>query len=693
MLALLVVAVILSGAGSLVALTWQAVNREVSVRETDLVGRALDRTANAIRRETASAAEWDDAYRAAEARDLAWMQRYFTAYFRNSFDHDLTVVLGRRGEFVLATRAGQPAPSEAALALAAAVRPHAAAVQRAELDKRTRPAQVREAESSAMSETTAVLDVGGDIYLVGVATILPSTRLLHGQTPAMTVASGRQVDRAFLAELERDLGIGRARLGAPARTPAIGSAPLDARAPPTSPRITWTPAQPGSAAVARAARPIAVVLLGVGVVCGLLLWRLRAMLRSQAAQDVALDRTLRDLRTARDEAQAASLAKSQFIANISHEIRTPLNGVLGMARVMRSEPMSATLQQRVEIIEQSGEALLAVLNDVLDLSKIEAGKLELECVEFDLTELVSGALAAFTAVAERQSLDFSLAVEDGAAGRYRSDPARIRQVLYNLISNALKFTKDGAVAVEVRRDQQILILEVRDTGIGMSEAVQARLFQSFEQADASTTRRFGGTGLGLAICRELVTRLDGEIEVVSAPDAGSTFRVHLPLERVGEERGAAAPARAADVEPRLATDRPIRVLAAEDNPVNQLVLRTLLLQFGIDHEIVENGAEAVEAWRTQAWDAILMDVQMPVMDGPTATRQIRQEERLTERLRTPIIALTANTMAHQVSAYLAGGMDACVAKPIDVGELLTALTTAVGAANADNGRDEANASP
>ena len=373
---------------------------------------------------------------------------------------------------------------------------------------------------------------------------------------------------------------------------------------------------------------------------------------------------------ARDEAEAANRAKSAFLATMSHEIRTPLNGVIGMAQAMAADQLTPAQQERVAVIRQSGEALLAILNDVLDLAKIEAGKLDLEIAEFDLTGLVAGAHGAFTALAERKGLDFSLTVAPEARGRYRSDSTRIRQILYNLISNALKFTDEGEVAVRVSAAIDGLEIEVRDTGCGMSEEVLGRLFGRFEQADPSTTRRFGGTGLGLAISRELADLLGASLTADSTPGQGSRFTLTLPLVRLGPEAGGQETPAPAPTPSAVA----LKVLAAEDNAVNQLVLKTLLHAVGLEPLVVGDGEQALAAWRAEPWDVVLMDVQMPLMDGPAAAQAIREEEARTGRPRTPIIALTANAMSHQIEAYLAAGMDGFVAKPIDAAKLYEALS-------------------
>jgi PAS domain S-box-containing protein len=381
---------------------------------------------------------------------------------------------------------------------------------------------------------------------------------------------------------------------------------------------------------------------------------------------------------AKEEAEAANQAKSIFLATMSHEIRTPLNGVLGMAQAMAADELSAPQRSRLETIRQSGETLLVILNDLLDLSKIEAGKLELEVADFPLRPLLDGVRATYSDLAARKGLQLLLDVCPDAAGVYRGDSTRLRQILFNLVSNALKFTQVGEVRVSVRREGETLVCAVRDTGIGIPADRLSRLFNKFEQADVSTTRKFGGTGLGLAISRELATLMGGAVEVMSRPDEGSIFTLRLPVTRIGDEAASDAPSPAPLLEPQ----GPLRVLAAEDNSVNQTVLRALLQQIGVEPEIVEDGAAAVAAWRAGEWDVILMDVQMPVMDGPDATRAIRAAEAATGRPRTPIIALTANAMSHQVEEYVAAGMDGLIPKPIRIDELFSVLGAVLDAPQA-----------
>jgi signal transduction histidine kinase/AmiR/NasT family two-component response regulator len=377
---------------------------------------------------------------------------------------------------------------------------------------------------------------------------------------------------------------------------------------------------------------------------------------------------------------AANRAKSDFLTVMSHEIRTPLNGVLGMAQAMEGDALDPQQRERLKVIRDSGEALMDLLNDLLDLSRIEAGKLELETTAVDVEAVVQNACSAFAALAEGKGLAFELRVEPGVKGHYLGDRGRIRQIVCNLVSNAVKFTPQGQIEVRLYPTIDGLACDVSDTGVGIARDRIDTLFDKFVQADVSITREFGGSGLGLAICRELAKTMGGEVSVTSTRGKGSVFTVDLPLARVPMEAVQAQPRLAPALEATAA--RGLRILAAEDNPVNQLVLRTLLGQFGLDPVIVNNGVDAVDAWEAEDWDVILMDIQMPVLDGLAATRRIRAREAQRGRCVTPIIALTANTMTHQVDSYYAVGMDAVIPKPLKASELFAALA-AVDQARAD----------
>ncbi|MDP1874626.1 ATP-binding protein [Phenylobacterium sp.] len=403
----------------------------------------------------------------------------------------------------------------------------------------------------------------------------------------------------------------------------------------------------------------------------------RVVIFTQSIADLKRsERRLRTLNTnlkrARDQADAANLAKSAFLATMSHEIRTPLNGVLGMAQAMAREDLPQNQKERLAVIRQAGETLLVLLNDLLDLSRIEAGRLELENGVVDIAQIAKGAQSTFTTLAAEKDLSFSLTIDPQTPAYWWGDSNRVRQILYNLVSNAVKFTARGSVEVKVTSRNGDLVMAVSDTGHGIAPERLGALFEKFVQADTSTTRKFGGSGLGLAICRELSSLMGGTISVQSVLERGSTFTVKLPL------KVATAPM-AEDALPdavhglHLAHQGPLRILAAEDNPMNQLVLKTLLAPLMIDLHLVDDGEDAVAAWADGQWDAILMDVQMPRMDGPTATRMIRIREEAEGRPRTPIIALTANAMSHHEREYLEAGMDALTPKPIELERLLGAL--------------------
>ena len=400
--------------------------------------------------------------------------------------------------------------------------------------------------------------------------------------------------------------------------------------------------------------------------------------------DQDLRGAMAELVKARDDANAANVLKSHFLANMSHEIRTPLNGVLAMAEVMAMDDLAPAQRERLAVIRESGAVLLGVLNDVLDLSKIEAGRLEIQDRPFDIAQLAQAIRETFAPQARDKGLAFEVAVAPEAQGLWRGDVDRLRQILGNLIANALKFTLEGAVAVRFAsaEDGSGLRIDVADTGIGVSPDILPRLFDKFVQADSSTTRRFGGSGLGLAICRELAAMMGGSIKVQSREGRGSTFTVLVALPREeaitdvhyidDDQPGAEAPLGGEAAR--------LRVLAADDNPTNQKVVAAVLAPLNAEVVLVADGAACVEAWKTGQYDVVLMNIHMPVLDGVEAARAIRALEAGEGRQRTPIVAVTANALAHQVEGYLAAGMDGHVAKPIEVTKLYAAIEAAMTAA-------------
>jgi signal transduction histidine kinase/ActR/RegA family two-component response regulator len=429
-------------------------------------------------------------------------------------------------------------------------------------------------------------------------------------------------------------------------------------------------------------RPAIETLLAIIAVLGFLGYVLQAAMKRRTLER-RMEAALRSAVENEREAALANAAKSTFLATISHEIRTPLNGVIGMAQAMAADELTPRQRERLTVIRRSGEALTDTLNDVLDLSKIEAGHLELDHAPFELEEVLQGTQAVFSPSAAEKRLILKLDIEPEAAGAYRGDPARLRQMVYNLVSNAVKFTARGEVRVHAARWGDLLRIAVSDTGPGIAPHDQARLFRKFEQLDASATRTHGGAGLGLAICRELCELMGGAIAVESALGVGSTFTVALPLERLSQSPQRAEPCSAPSPEHEPADG--LRILAAEDNPVNQTVLQALLGPVGLDPVIVGDGAQAVEAWSRGGWDLVLMDIQMPVMDGLAAVREIRRREQAAGLPRTPILALTANALAHQVAEVREAGMDGHVSKPIEVAKLFEAIAAATAGAAAREG--------
>ena len=376
------------------------------------------------------------------------------------------------------------------------------------------------------------------------------------------------------------------------------------------------------------------------------------------------------LAVARDSALETARLKSQFLANMSHEIRTPMNGLMGMTELVLDTELQPLQREYLQIVHDCGENLLQLLNNILDLSKIEAGGILLEHIPYCPEDVCQSIVRLLGRPAAEKGL--TVTVRSSCKSQLLGDPSRLRQILTNLVSNAIKFTSNGSVTI----DQQLqkretglwLRFEISDTGVGIAKHVQESLFKPFTQADASTTRQFGGTGLGLAICKELVELLHGTIAVQSELGAGSTFSFEIPVDEVPQVEEISSEARPAPLNEAF---RGCRILVAEDNAVNQLVVSAALRKLGCAVELVSNGTEAVEKYRNSDFDIIFMDCQMPGVDGYDATRQIRSEESGPNRV--PIIALTAHALSGDRERCLEAGMDDYLTKPLETSKLQAVL--------------------
>jgi len=519
---LVLVLVSILGGIALMLFAARQLDRIESQDERELVQRTLQRDLTRMTRELTSATVWDDAYKAmGDPVDMTWADVNFAEYYHRYFAHDLTFAV-RDGQVVYASLAGARVSAEALGALPADTDSlvHSVAA------RATTAHALGRARLEGVSTASGLVRSGDEVYLVVAAdAIAESQEAAAGPQANLTVVvSARRVSAAFIREMEEALDVpGLALKSSPgsARDPHVVL--RDAAGRPLG-ILAWTPADPGMTLLLHASPWIALGFVLLAGSSAVLLLRVSESLRKVAQSSVALVE-------AKNQAEAANIAKTQFLANMSHEIRTPLNGVLGMAQIMETDLLSGPQRTRLRIINESGNALLRLLNDILDMARLETGGIRLCNETFDLHTLVESACAAFSGAAASKSVALSHTVAPECEGEWVGDPMRLRQVLGNLVANAIKFTERGAVRLLVRQTATGVRFAISDTGIGIAPEDRDRLFAKFSQVDGSSTRAHEGSGLGLAICQELVGLMDGRIKVDSTPGEGSTFHFDIPLRR------------------------------------------------------------------------------------------------------------------------------------------------------------------
>lgn len=637
--------------------------------ETRLVARGLERTQAQVGEDVASAAIWTDAYLAVAAGDTDWMQVNFGDYYADFMGHTITAVFNSEGEPVLVSRESEPASVAAEAEFLKAVAPLLASVREKSAVLRSSEGGASRANFAAVSAMQSIVTTRNDVYLVAASTVVPELPEFLTSDPFGVVISAQHIN-SLLEMLENDLAIRSPSLimTTDAREPAVGLHDADGN---RLGALSWTPERPGAGVLQQALPFLAVVALGLVLASLLLALRVVRILDALARKRAKLTQSLAELRMARNAAEQASTAKSQFLASMSHEIRTPLNGILGMAQSLRhTNTLTPDDAEKVNVILTSGETLTSLLNDILDLSKIEAGKLDIHPIDADIAALVRQSTRLFEPLAEEKGLAFSIRNHSPALP-VRIDPVRFQQCVANLVSNAVKFTSAGQVTVDTIVEplaigRRKVTVTVSDTGIGMTAETAGRLFENFVQADGSTTRTFGGSGLGLAITRRLARLMHGDVTISSTPGKGSTFTLTLEVE--AGEAVTSPDLIPSDARLNAGPGPGRRVLVVDDNATNRQVVKLFLAPLGLTLEEARNGVEALDCLARAPFDLVLLDVHMPEMDGRECIAHIRRSTHAWSSI--PVIALTAEAMAGDREALLALGMTDYAAKPIDRAALI-----------------------
>lgn len=659
--AMIAASALIISVGGMVAYSASVIDQQSVRTQSDLVARRVERRLMGLREDVLSASVWNEAYAKTLAGDREWMQVNYGDYYADYMKHDVTVVFDGAGHAIYASRDSEQIAPETEADLLEVAGPIVAELRGRADAQRAGPTEYG-LDAVVTQEGTVM--VGDEPYFITVSSVVAEDAENDRRgTLSPFVLSGVSV-RSFVASLATDLMLTAPRLAGADEKLTEASIPLMDSAGQLLGSVHWTPDRPGASLLVDAVPALSIMvalLLASLAIGGARVYRL---LQDLAVNEAALDRTL-------SEAESANSAKSQFLANMSHELRTPLNGIIAMTELLREHQTDPRGREMAATIISSGHTLEHVVNDILDVAKIEAGLLKFEAAPFELDELLKVAAQLHGAAAAAKGVTLGLTIHDDASGVYLGDRTRVSQVISNLISNAVKFTETGGVQVTARwHKDRGLCLSVSDTGVGFDRVTAARLFQRFEQADVSVSRRYGGTGLGLAICASLTEIMGGRVTVRSVPGKGSTFFAHLALPRIGN----AAVVVSEPASPCFDGDgRSLRVLYADDHAVNRQVVKMILEPLGVDLTLVENGREALDILTASAFDIVLMDVQMPEMDGLTATRLLRTHETASGLSRTPVISLTANAMPDDVGRSLAAGADLHLPKPIRPAKLLEAI--------------------
>jgi len=638
------------------------IDRQWTLSEIELTERRIELSLDRLRENLVSATVWNDAYAKTFEADQAWMQLNFGEYYSSQMGHDVTLAYSAAGPIVYAARDGQPVTPGSETAFAVAVAPLVQAVRDESAVKRAIGSDRRPLGLKGVSTREGTVSVGGRAYLVSVSSVVPEEAPFDRRDqPDPVVASGYEVT-AFVNSLARELALKSPRLVSlqDFSGPHVPLKDADGN---EIAMIGWTANAQGTARLVETGPVLGITMLLLLLALAFGGLRVSRLIKDFDENEQALSRAVK-------QAESAYSAKSQFLANMSHELRTPLNGIVAMSEMLHPLQTSADASEMARTIVASGRMLEHVVNDILDVSKIEAGLMRFETKPFDLGATLSEITQLHAASAAARKVKLELIVSPEASGTYLGDPTRVGQVVSNLLSNAVKFTEAGKIQIRARQTWRGLCISVADTGPGFSREVANRLFQNFVQADASISRRYGGSGLGLSISQSFARMMGGAISVRSVPGQGTIFFAYLDLPRSDAR---VTPEITAPVRSEAEESAGLSVLFADDHEVNQRVVSMILQPLGVALTIVQNGEQAVEQALVHQFDLILMDVQMPVMDGLAATLRIREHEKLTNRAAVPIISLTANAMPEDIRRSLDAGSTLHLSKPIRPAALIDAV--------------------